>query len=187
MVCPMSVPHTLLGLLEPVPQHGYTLKREYDARFGGTRELKFGQVYATLSRLERDGLARVLAVESGDGPDRRRYAITASGVTELEHWLTTPQEVGEHTPGELFVKVTLSLMSGRSAAAVLDGQRAVHLTRLRELADIRRSGEITQRLAADYETAHLKADLTWIETAGARLERWSADLNQGESANGSQP
>ena len=50
----MSVPVTLLGLLERQPSHGYELKREYDAYFGRSKPLPFGQVYATLSRLVRD-------------------------------------------------------------------------------------------------------------------------------------
>lgn len=177
----MSVPHALLGLLETEPQHGYTLKHSYDQHFGGAKELKFGQVYATLSRLERDGLVQVVAIESAEGPERKLYAITKSGVSELEQWLNTPQPETEHTPGELFAKVTLALMSGRSAALILDQQRTVYLDRLRGLLELRRAGDITAKLAADYETAHIKADLGWIETAGNRLERWAAQMAQGET------
>src|ERR1700731_4531672 len=53
----MSVPLTLLGLLERGPSHGYDLKRDYDAYFGRGRALRYSQVYATLSRLARDGKA----------------------------------------------------------------------------------------------------------------------------------
>src|ERR1700733_12370161 len=51
----ISVPLTLLGLLERGPSHGYDLKRDYDAYFGRGRPLRYSQVYATLSRLARDG------------------------------------------------------------------------------------------------------------------------------------
>ena len=47
--CLMSVPLTLLGLLEREPSHGYDLKRDYDAFFGRGKQLPFGQVYATLA------------------------------------------------------------------------------------------------------------------------------------------
>ena len=53
----MSVPLTLLGLLEREPSHGYDLKRDYDTWFGRGKPLPYGQVYATLSRLARDGKA----------------------------------------------------------------------------------------------------------------------------------
>jgi DNA-binding PadR family transcriptional regulator len=53
----VSVPRTLLGL-ERDPSHGYDLNRDYDAFFGRDKQLPFGQVYATLGRLARDGKAR---------------------------------------------------------------------------------------------------------------------------------
>ncbi|HLS03168.1 MAG TPA: PadR family transcriptional regulator [Actinomycetales bacterium] len=174
----MSLRHTVLGLLESAPAHGYSLKNAYDAHFGATREIKYGQVYATLGRLERDGLASTVAIEPGEGPDRRNYAITQAGITELEQWLYEAEPVRPTAPSELFVKVTLALVSGRPAAQILDAQRAVYLERLRELANVRRGADLPTQLAADFETAHLKADLDWIETAGQRLERWKTALEE---------
>src|SRR6266581_2702597 len=55
MLTGVSVPLALLGLLEREPSHGYDLKRDYDAYFGRGKPLPFGQVYATLGRLARDG------------------------------------------------------------------------------------------------------------------------------------
>ena len=72
---------TLLGLLEREPSHGYDLKRDYDTYFGRGKPLPFGQVYATLARLTRDGKVVPGDVEPGAGPDRKRYAITDIGTT----------------------------------------------------------------------------------------------------------
>ena len=66
----MSVPLTLLGLLDRQPRHGYDLKRDYDAFFGRDKPLPFGQVYATLGRLARDGKVAAGASEPGDGPGK---------------------------------------------------------------------------------------------------------------------
>lgn len=71
----MTVPLALLGLLEREPSHGYDLKRDYDTFFGRGKPLPFGQVYSTLGRLARDGKVTGQS-EPGDGPDRKRYAIT---------------------------------------------------------------------------------------------------------------
>src|ERR1700741_5516237 len=79
----MSVPLTLLGLLERGPSHGYDLKRDYDAYFGQGRPLRHSQVYATLSRLARDGKAIPGPVEQGAGPERRRYVITEAGAPDV--------------------------------------------------------------------------------------------------------
>ena len=77
------VPLTLLGLLERQPSHGYDLKRDYDAFFGRGKPLPFGQVYSTLGRLARDGKVTGGDAEPGAGPDRKRYVITESGVTDM--------------------------------------------------------------------------------------------------------
>ncbi len=66
----MSVPLALLGLLEREPSHGYDLKRDYDTFFGRAKPLPFGQVYATLGRLARDGKIIAAEAEPGAGPDR---------------------------------------------------------------------------------------------------------------------
>ena len=75
----MTVPLTLLSLLEREPSHGYDLKRDYDAYFGRGKPLPFGQVYATLARLARDGKVLAADTEPGAGPDRKRYVITDQG------------------------------------------------------------------------------------------------------------
>ena len=165
----MSVPMTLLGLLDREPSHGYDLKRDYDAYFGRGRPLPFGQVYATLSRLARDGKAMVGEAEPGAGPDRKRYSITEIGRSEVETWLAEPIPAEPHLQSELFVKVVLSLMLGRPAEAYLDAQRAAHIHRMRELTELKQRGNLVDALLADHGLYHLEADLRWIDLTAARL------------------
>ncbi len=172
----MTVPYALLGLLEGGPRHGYELKREYDDRFGGGRPLGFGQVYATLSRLLRDGLVVVDAVESGGGPERKRYAVTHLGVTDLDRWLRQPEPPEPHLQTVLFTKVALTLLSGRPVTEVLDVQRAAHLERMRELTALKAHGDLSTKLIADYALFHLEADLRWLELTAARLEELTEEL-----------
>jgi DNA-binding PadR family transcriptional regulator len=162
----MSVPVTLLGLLDRQPSHGYELKREYDAYFGRAKPLPFGQVYATLSRLVRDNKVEPGEVEPGEGPDRKRYAITEAGKAEVEAWL---DEAEPHLQTVLFAKVVLSLMLGRPAERYLDAQRVAHLQRMGELTELRRKGNVVDALLADHAMFHLEADLRWIDVTEARL------------------
>jgi DNA-binding PadR family transcriptional regulator len=166
----MSVPLTLLGLLEREPSHGYDLKRDYDAFFGRGRPLPFGQVYATLSRLARDGKVMISEVGPGEGPDRKRYVITELGATDVQTWLAQPVEPEPHLQTVLFAKVVLALMLGRPAGEYLDTQRAAHLQRMRELTEIKRTGSLVDALLADHGLFHLEADLRWIELTEARLD-----------------
>jgi DNA-binding PadR family transcriptional regulator len=170
----MSVPIALLGLLEREPSHGYELKRDYDAYFGRGKALPFGQVYATLGRLARDGKVLPGEVEPGAGPDRKRYAITPVGTSEVETWLATPIEPEPHLQTVLFEKVVLALMLGRSADHYLDIQRGAHLQRMRQLTDLKRSGTPIDALLADHGLFHLEADLRWIDLTAARLESLAA-------------
>jgi DNA-binding PadR family transcriptional regulator len=163
------VPLTLLGLLEREPSHGYDLKRDYDTFFGRGKPLQFGQVYATLARLARDGKVTAGDAEPGSGPDRKRYAITELGATEFDVWLTEPIEPEPHLQTVLFSKVVLALMLGRPAEAYLDTQRSAHLQRMRELTDTKRTGSLMDGLLADHGLFHLEADLRWIDVTAARL------------------
>ena len=165
------VPVALLGLLEREPSHGYDLKQEYDTYFGRDRPLPFGQVYATLARLARDGKVVAGSSEPGAGPDRKRYAITDDGVAAVEAWLAEPVEPEPHLQTILFAKVTLSLLLGRPAEHYLDAQRAAHLQRMRELTERRRTVDVIDALLADHGLFHLEADLRWIDLTVARLDQ----------------
>jgi DNA-binding PadR family transcriptional regulator len=169
----MSVPLTLLGLLEREPSHGYDLKRDYDAFFGRGKPLSFGQVYATLGRLARSGKVVVGESEAGAGPDRKRYVITDAGATEFETWLAEPVEAEPHLQTVLFAKVVLALMLGRDAERYLDVQRAAHLQRMRELTEIKRAGGLVDALLADHGLFHLESDLRWIDLTAGRLDALS--------------
>ncbi|MEU8260411.1 PadR family transcriptional regulator [Micromonospora sp. NPDC048999] len=166
----MSVPMTLLGLLEREPSHGYDLKRDYDSFFSRGKPLPFGQVYATLGRLTRDGKIVVGEVEPGVGPERKRYVITDRGATEFESWLTEPVDAEPNLQSVLFTKVVLALMLDRPAEEYLDMQRATHLRRMKELTDLRRTGDLVDAMLADHGLFHLDADLRWIDTTIARLD-----------------
>jgi DNA-binding PadR family transcriptional regulator len=161
---------TLLGLLERAPSHGYDLKRDYDAYFGRGKPIPYGQVYATLARLARDGKVTAGEPEPGAGPERKRYVISEQGVTEVEAWLADPVEPEPHLQTMLFAKVVLALMTQRPAEIYLDTQRAAHLRRMRELTELKRTGNVIDALLADHGLFHLEADLRWIELTAARLD-----------------
>ncbi|MBP2705385.1 PadR family transcriptional regulator [Microbispora sp. RL4-1S] len=166
----MSIGQVFLGLLESGPRHGYDLKRAYDDRFGHVRPLHYGQVYATLSRLLKDGFVELDGVEQVDGPERKRYAVTSAGVTDVDRWLSTAEKPELYLQNTLYTKVVLALLSGRSAADLLDVQRAEHLRHMRELTRRKASGDLADQLVCDHALFHLEADLRWLELTAARLD-----------------
>ncbi|GAB2604320.1 PadR family transcriptional regulator [Streptomyces capparidis] len=172
----MSISHALLGLLESGPRHGYDLKRTFDQHFGRDRPLHYGQVYATMSRLLKNGLVEVDGIEPGGGPERKRYAITDAGVTDVEQWLAQPEKPEPYLQSTLYTKVVLALLSGRDAADVLDTQRAEHLRLMRELTRRKRDGDLADQLVCDHALFHLEADLRWLELTAARLDQLAGDV-----------
>lgn len=169
IVAAMSIGHVLLGVLAEGPAHGYDLKRAYDERFPGAKPLAFGQVYSSLSRLERDGLVTVAETGQGGGPERTSYQLTAAGRAVLHAWLDETEPAGPYAADTLVRKTVTALRLGADAASYLRRQRTVHLARMRELvAEQEQATDTDARIAIDHTIFHLDADLRWLETAAAR-------------------
>ncbi|MDN4172704.1 PadR family transcriptional regulator [Nocardioides sp. SOB77] len=168
----MSLATVLLGVLADGPAHGYDLKRGHDERFPSARPLAYGQVYATLARLERDGLVETAGTERGSGPDRTTYALTAAGREALAAWLEQVEQPGPYAADELVRKTVTALHAGVDAGAVLGRQRAAHMDAMRVLVRERDAApDVGARIALDHTIAHLDADLRWLDDARARVEQ----------------
>ncbi|GAA2628058.1 PadR family transcriptional regulator [Streptomyces axinellae] len=166
----------MLGLLETGPRHGYDLKRTFDERFGHDRPLHYGQVYSTMSRLLKHGLVEVDGVEAGGGPERKRYAITDAGITDVAQWLATPEKPEPYLQSTLYTKLVLALLTDRDGGALLDTQRSEHLRLMRELTRRKTEGDLADQLICDHALFHLEADLRWLETAAARLDKLAQEV-----------
>lgn len=162
----------LLGVLVKGPAHGYDVKRVYDERFPGTRPLAFGQVYAALARLRRDGLVEEVGRGSEGGPERTVYAVTEHGEDALREWLLETEPPGPYRADALVAKVVTAVHVGEDTPALLRLQRNAHLERMRDL--VKQQGATADpaaRIAIDHAVFHLDADLRWLEAAAQRIAR----------------
>lgn len=168
----MSLGSVLLGVLADGPAHGYDLKRAHDARFPAARPLAYGQVYATLGRLQRDGLVEELETRRDAGPERTVYALTDAGRAALRRWLGETEQPGPYAADELVRKTITALHTGADSGDFLRRQRAVHLDAMRALTRQRAdAAEPGTRIALDHTLAHLDADLRWMEETRERIAR----------------
>jgi DNA-binding PadR family transcriptional regulator len=166
----MSLAMVILGVLADGPAHGYDLKRAHDARFPSARPLAFGQVYATLGRLERDELVETVETRQGAGPERTIYAVTDAGREELRRWLEATEKPAPYAAEELVRKTITALHLGADNADYLRRQRALHLETMRTLTQERAATtERGTRIALDHTLAHLDADLRWLEETRERV------------------
>jgi len=172
----MSVSRVLLGVLAEGPAHGYDIKQAHDRRFPGARPLAFGQVYAALAKLEKDGLVEVVERAREAGPDRMTYAITETGREALAGWLAAPEPAGPYAADDLVRKTVTALRLGRDAAGFLAAQRQLHLAAMREQLDLQAAtDDVAARIVIDHAVEHLDADLRWLETSAARVQSSTHD------------
>ncbi|HTF07330.1 MAG TPA: PadR family transcriptional regulator [Asanoa sp.] len=174
----MSTTHVLLGLLAAGPMHGYELKRSHDQRLPQAKPVAFGQVYATLGRLQRDGLVTTSGQDQDGGPERTSFALTDAGRARLDEWLGEIEPPAPYVTSTLFAKVAVAvLVSGEQRAHdYLVAQRAAHMDRLRALTAVKAdpASSLGDVVAADFAILHLDADLRWVANTLVRV----ADLHR---------
>ena len=171
----MSVRHGLLALLRRGPMYGYQLRVAFEESTGGTWPLNIGQVYTTLSRLERDELVRSLP-ESEAG--QRPYEITEAGRADLAAWFATPVGQGDRPRDELAIKLALALTTpGVDVRAVVQTQRTATMralqeyTRLKSLPD--KPSDLAWALVLDAMLFQGEAELRWLDHCEASLVRYA--------------
>jgi DNA-binding PadR family transcriptional regulator len=157
----------VLALLAKEPSHGYELRARLRSALGPVGEaMNPGQVYVTLTRLEKAGL-----VTSGRGdtpadrPERKVYELTPSGQQRVSEWL---DEVAWPRPdlAEFHLKLVAAAAGGLAdPRAVVDAQRPEQLRRLREppRAALREADGSDAALLLEGIVLRLQADLRWLE------------------------
>ena len=140
--------------------------------------LNAGQIYTTLSRLERDGLVDDDAVAQNGRPNKRVYRLTDAGQAELRGWVadSTPADAPE---GRLLHEAGARPGRGDRGPARADRpparaptcRRCANSTTSRHADD-----DVTAALLVEGAALHLEADLKWLDLCEQRIEgadRWS--------------
>ena len=157
----------VLALLAKEPSHGYELRARLRQALGPVGDaMNAGQIYVTLSRLEKAGLVTSeQAAGLPDRPDRKVYAVTPAGQQRLAGWLT---DVSWPGPGlaEFHLKLIAAAAAGLAdPLAIIDAQRRELLRRLRDaqraaMAEPEGSEAV---LLLEGIVLRLQADLRWLE------------------------
>ena len=181
----MSVRQAMLALLEPGPMYGYQLRAEFEQRTGATWPLNVGQVYSTLSRLERDGLVEHVdgrgTEDDADKAAQVMYRITTSGRGEVSTWFTTPVPRTQPPRDELAIKLAIAVtLPGVDVASLIQRQRTATMTALQDYTRLKRSGrasrpdqpeDLAWSLVLDSLVFDAEAEIRWLDHCEARLRR----------------
>jgi DNA-binding PadR family transcriptional regulator len=173
----MSIRHSLLALLSEGPKYGFQLRQEFEASTGEVWPLNVGQVYTTLQRLERDGLAESDDVDVDER--QRNYRITAPGEEELSRWLRTPPDLSEPPRDELVIKILVaSRLSDVDVYEVIQVHRRYVVQLMQQWTRLKEDEahfDLAFALAVDAELFRLDAVARWLDTADGRLHRAEVD------------
>jgi DNA-binding PadR family transcriptional regulator len=136
--------------------YGARLRSEFEARTGGTWPLNVGQVYQTLTRLERDGLVEAVGA---DDEGRISYRLTRTGHAEVTRWWLSPVDRQTTPRDELVIKLALAVtVDGVDVAKVVQTQRTATLRHLQDLTRLK------QRATASHQARDegAEVDLAWL-------------------------
>jgi DNA-binding PadR family transcriptional regulator len=157
----------VLAMLAKEPSHGYQLRARLRRALGPLGEaMNAGQIYVTLTRLEKAGLAASERASGlADRPDRKVYGLTPAGQQRVADWIA---EVTWPKPdlAEFHLKLIAAAAAGLAdPLAIVDTQRRELLRRLR---DAQRAAMVEPEgsdaaLLLEGIVLRLQADLRWLE------------------------
>ena len=166
----MSVRLSVLAILDQGPCYGNQLRSEFERRTAGTWPLNVGQVYTTLDRLERDGLATRLP---GNEAGQVLYAITEAGRAEARAWLSEAVDRRVVPRDEFVVKLALAMtLPGADPRSLIEAQRLAIITASGERAVV--SDALSDQLIGESVRLHARAELEWLDHCETLLERREA-------------
>ena len=157
----------VLAMLAKEPSHGYELRARLRSALGPLGEaMNAGQIYVTLTRLEKAGLVDSEPSATGaDRPDRKTYSLTAAGQQRVAEWLA---EVSWPKPdlAEFHLKLIAAAAAGLAdPLSIVDAQRRELLRRLRDAqrAALAEPDRSDAGLLLEGIVLRLQADLRWLE------------------------
>jgi DNA-binding PadR family transcriptional regulator len=163
--------------------YGAQLRSEFESRTGGTWPLNVGQVYTTLTRLERDGLVEAAGGAGAEG--RIDYRLTELGRAEVERWWSAPVDRGDTPRDELVIKLALAVtVPGVDIQRLVQTQRTATLRHLQDLTKLKGStsdeadgrgpdqrNELAWLLVLDNLVYAAEAEIRWLDHVESRLAR----------------
>ena len=155
----------VLAMLAKEPSHGYELRARLSRALGPLAEgISEGQMYVTLTRLEKGGF-----VERLDAPaqrsDRKVYCLTPAGQERVTEWMS---DVSWPRPdlAEFHMKLIAAAQSALAdPITIIDAQRRDLLRRLREVgrAILAEQEGSDAALLLEGVVLRLQADLRWLQ------------------------
>lgn len=160
----------VLAMLAKEPSQGFQLRARLDRALGPLgKDINAGQIYVTLSRLEKVGLVTLALTHDSAGPERKIYELTPAGQERVAEWLA---EVAWPKPdlAEFHLKLITAAQAGLAdPIALIDAQRRELLRWIRDAqrAEMAEIDSSDAALLLEGIVLRLQADMRWLEVCEA--------------------
>lgn len=179
----MALEQALLVSLSERPASGLDLARRFDRSIGFFWHATHQQIYRVLARMVDDAWVEVEHVTQTGRPDKKVYAVSATGRRVLADWLAAPTPM-EPLRSEIAVKMRGASYGDRAAALdVVRRHLAEHEARLAHYRQL----EATDHPEPDRLTGH-DLDIYLVLRGGIRVEEfWVGWLTEYLTAHATAP
>lgn len=172
---PLTVEQALLGFLRERPMHGYEIyqRLHQPTGLGLVWQLKPGQLYALLDRLEEEGYVSSTLEAQESRPPRKVFALTKKGRETFCAWLKSPVARGRAFRLEFLAKLYFAQRDSASTLEdLLREQRAACRAWLAE--QQRLMAEVAEHdryawLVYRFRKGQIEAMLTWLDECAQTL------------------
>jgi PadR family transcriptional regulator, regulatory protein AphA len=155
----LNVKTLCLGYLSLKEATGYEIKKDVeDGLFSHFIEASYGSIYPALNQLAHEGLVICREEEQSGKPDKKIYAITASGQNTLRSSLMTLPARDKYKSEFLFVMLLQHHLSFDQQRAAMEKQLADLKTDLQNIAHCRT--EMPANPACDFVMGYGESVLT---------------------------
>lgn len=178
-MCPMirrppGMELALLGFLRKSPQHGYQIHQllSNPVGLGPIWRLKQSQLYALLTKLEKDGyIWGELEPQETARPPRRMYQLTAIGQAAYRDWLKSPVNVPRLMRQEFLAKYYFALLEGsEQAKALIHLQRPICQKWLKKMKAEKVEPDSFSGSIQQYRIGQIEATLAWLDVCEQSLD-----------------
>ncbi len=179
-MCPMvrrppGIELALLGFLQQGSQYGYQIHQRVSdpTGLGLIWHLKQSQLYALLSKLEKDGyIWGELEAQEAARPPRRMYQLTATGRAAYQQWLQSPVNLPRLMRQELMAKLYFARQGETELVRKLVAlQHAVCQQWLDRMRAEKDKSASFSRLIYEYRIGQIEAALAWLESYRKDFEK----------------
>jgi len=157
--------YPVLGMLASGPAHGYDICRRLQTQLGSVWNLGRSQIYALLSRLEREGFVVHERVGQENLPAKNVFSLTRLGEEVFQAWLDSPVNHVRDMRLEFPTKLWFLGRADHAEARRLIEKQAVSCRARREALKALQKSSRTEieALSAAFKLTTVEAAIYWLE------------------------